>query len=461
MKTPLIIEINDHWLKLAAVKSFLTGGRRISVRARPLEDPAQAAGLLAQMLRDEKIKPCPVTLCVSRSQGMFWNLSLPSDDPEEIRQMVELNVARIVPDKREQVIHNYTVTGKNEQGFSLVTLAVMLRDLITRQITAAESAGLQVEEIVLGTFGVFSMVSNRFRHEIEPSATDLILDIDSHSVDLIIFSGSRLRSSRSINIGSEQLGDEMNMRKLVGEIRQAIVMFHSQEGGQKPARMYVSGARAKSEGIMAMASSELGIEVKPAFLAMEGLPENVSLSAAVEFLGGAGQSAGMSFEVPEIEVRRSLRQKTRELMVTGALVFYLCVALAATVWCRHYLYQRYEASLSKRIAALTRSLGDVAVQHEQQEFIAQKLAERRLPLAFLGYLIKALPQEIAVKYVGLDKDGNVVLKGEAQELSDIFKFVSTLEKADSCKDVKTKSTRKRKVREKEITDFELNFTLVR
>jgi len=83
-----------------------------------------------------------------------------------------------------------------------------------------------------------------------------------------------------------------------------------------------------------------------------------------------------------------------------------------------------------------------------------------MPFVFLGYLQKMLPDEISVKYVNVDEEHKVVLKGEAQELSEIFKFVGVLEKNSFFKDVKTKSTRKRKVQDKEITDFELFFSLV-
>ncbi len=463
MKPGIIIEINEHWLKVAGMKPFPTGGRRLAVAARQLpagSDAAAVSETLVRLLKEEKMKASSCILCVSRSQGMFWNLTLPSDDPKEIGQMVELNVARIVPDKREQVIYNHAVAGKNEQGFSRVTLAIMQRDLITRQIVVAEGAGLQVEQIVLSSFGVFSMVGARFRSVMAPADVNLVLDIDANFVDLLIFSGDNLLSSRSINIGSEQLGDEGNVKKLIGEIRQALAVFHSQEGGQNPSRMFVSGAQGNSEGIIAAAKQELGIEVTAAFAPAENrLPWNLSFTACAQLAVTGGAVPGIDFVVPEIEVRKSLRQKTREIMAAGMMVFYLCVAVAAVGWGRQYLYQGYEAFLSKRINEVSGSLGDTVGRYEQQRFVAEQLAARKLPMAFLGYLIKTIPSEIAVKYVALDKDRKVVLKGEAQELSDIFRFVSTLEKSEFCKDVKTRSTRKRKIREKEMTDFELNFLL--
>lgn len=462
-KPRIIIEINDHWLKISALMPFLTGGRRLKAVARPLGsvEPVQVAALITETLKQEKIKEAPVVLCISRSQAMFWNLTLPSDDEKELRQMIELNVARIVPDKREQVIYNYAIAGKNERGFSQVTLAIIQRDFITKQISCVESAGLQVDDILLSSFGVFSMVAHRYRHEINPAEINLILDVDADFVDLLIVSANALLSSRSINIGAQQLGEEPNIKKLMGEVRQAVVVFHSQESGQKPARMFICGARANSDLIAASARQELGIDVKLAFLPLEGqnLPDSVSLTAPVEFVSNANSSQGIDFAVPEIQIRKSLRQKTREIMIAGALVFYLCFVLAGIAGSRQYVYQGYEAQLAKQLAHNSRMLGDTAEQYRQQEFIKARLDERRLPLIFLGYLLKSLPSEIAVKYVNLNQERKVILKGEAQELSDIYKFVSLLEKTAFCKDVKSRSTRKRKVKDRELTDFELNFSL--
>ncbi|HNV23588.1 MAG TPA: PilN domain-containing protein, partial [Candidatus Omnitrophota bacterium] len=78
---------------------------------------------------------------------------------------------------------------------------------------------------------------------------------------------------------------------------------------------------------------------------------------------------------------------------------------------------------------------------------------------FLNRLFKIMPKETAIKSVSLDKDKKIVLRGEARELSDVFKFVGELEKASYITDVRTKSTRRRKVQDKEITDFELSFVL--
>jgi Tfp pilus assembly protein PilN len=87
------------------------------------------------------------------------------------------------------------------------------------------------------------------------------------------------------------------------------------------------------------------------------------------------------------------------------------------------------------------------------------LYTRKIPLAIISQLQKAIPQEIAINMLGLDEKDAITLRGQAFQLSDVFKFVTSLEKAGVFKDIQTKYTRKRKLKDREITDFELSFQL--
>jgi len=76
---------------------------------------------------------------------------------------------------------------------------------------------------------------------------------------------------------------------------------------------------------------------------------------------------------------------------------------------------------------------------------------------FISQLYEITPMEIAFTYVNLDKSGTATLRGQSVQLSDVFKFITKLESSPYFKDVSTKYTRTRKLREKEVTDFEVSF----
>jgi Tfp pilus assembly protein PilN len=69
------------------------------------------------------------------------------------------------------------------------------------------------------------------------------------------------------------------------------------------------------------------------------------------------------------------------------------------------------------------------------------------------------PENISISSITIDEQDKVSIRGQAMQLSDVFKFISALEQVNYFKSVETKSTRKKKVKDKDLTDFELTFQL--
>jgi len=92
--------------------------------------------------------------------------------------------------------------------------------------------------------------------------------------------------------------------------------------------------------------------------------------------------------------------------------------------------------------------------------IKSYLDSRKLPVVFLDELQKAVPEEIAIKSIRVNEQGRVTLRCQAVRLSDVFKFVTTLENVKYFRDVQTKYTRKVQLKEREVTDFELDLSLL-
>ncbi len=342
-------------------------------------------------------------------------------------------------------------------------ILIAQKDLIRRQLDIFELAGLSVEMIVLSSYGSLGMVCSKHKNIIKPDELNLILEIDSGFTDLIMFSGNELLYSRSINLGSGQLSDDNDIRKLIGEIRQSLVIFHNEEISQKPARIFLNSPLLNIDKMASMMQDELSLEVKKYFTAIDGqtdIPANVSLAALIEFISGRSIEKAVEFSIPEIEVRKILRKTIRDLMTLGVAVLCLCVSLGGIFYGRFFHRQSYYNTLTSKNKKLALALSGSLKEFQETSFVKDKLLLRKVPLSLLSYLQKNLPQEIALKSLSMDRDRKIILKGEAQQLSDIFKFVGPLEQVSYFKEIKTRSTRKRRVGGKEVTDFELNFTLV-
>ena len=70
-----------------------------------------------------------------------------------------------------------------------------------------------------------------------------------------------------------------------------------------------------------------------------------------------------------------------------------------------------------------------------------------------------IPDTVAITAVSLDEKGKVFLRGQADGLATAFQFIDSLGGIKRFRDVQTRSTRKKKVRDRDLTEFEVSFTV--
>ena len=426
----------------------------------------QISETVSRIFKQNKLKTGKLSLCLSRNLVTVRNLHLPSQDRKEITQMIDLNVVRIVPYKKEEIVFNYLILGADEMGYTKVILAIVHGNTIRRQARILEKAGFFFEDIHLSSHCVWEWVVTRHRADINQSDLYLLLDIDSKFTDFIVFSQSNLLFSRSINVGAEglRLEGQAGSTKLLGEVKQSLVMFYNEETNKKPAAVFISGARSEPE-FRRFVETELGIPVK---FAAEPAPRKesappkpdplreISMTAVSELASGELQRQ-ITFVLPEIQIKNSLREKMKDLFTLGVVMIYFLSLACVLFFGRIYNQQSYINRLNREYARMSKDLGDLPGQLAQAEFVKSYLNDRRLPLFVVSKLQEIVPEGISLSALLLDEQGKVTIRGQALQLSDVFGFINTLEKEKVLKDIQTKYTRKKKIKDRDVTDFELSF----
>jgi Tfp pilus assembly protein PilN len=73
-----------------------------------------------------------------------------------------------------------------------------------------------------------------------------------------------------------------------------------------------------------------------------------------------------------------------------------------------------------------------------------------------------IPAEITIERINFEEGDKLSLRGRAAAMSDIFKFITTLENSPYFKRIETKYTTQEKSKEgKDISRFEINCPLVK
>lgn len=470
MKPNIGIEISEQYLKVVIAKSQppypkITDCIVASIAAL---DDEQIAKKISDILHANKIKPKLTVLSLARNSVTVRNLHLPSHDKKEILQMIDLNVTRIVPYQKDEITFGFRSLGSDEMGYSKIILAIVHSNIIRRQSKILEHAGLFVDKIDLSSYGVWEWVVTSCKNLLNHSDIYLLLDVEHNYVDFIIFSQNAMLFSRSITIGARSIYEDtkLGIIKLLGEVKQSLIMFYNEEINKKPAAVFISGATLSAE-LNSSIESDLGIPIKvvstpfsPEILKAKNrsLPQDASLTA-VSALTLKNLENRIEFVLPEIQIRKSLREKTREIIILGSLLSYLFMIVCGSFLGKTTAQQNYLAKLEQNYNNVAEEMKGLLNQLGKVKFARIYLEKRRLPLLAFSQIQKSIPEEIALNMVTIDADNTVNIRGQALQLTDVFKFVNTLEKIKYFKDVQAKSTRKKKVKEKDVTEFEIVFSI--
>jgi Tfp pilus assembly PilM family ATPase len=470
MRTSIGVEMNEQYLKISVARAQaphpkITDCIVESILSLP-ED--QITKKVSDILRSNRIRPGYSALSLGRNLVTVRNLHLPSHDKKEILQMIDLNVARIVPYRKDEIVFGYKSLGSDEMGYAKIILAIVHSNIIRKQTLILERAGILIDRIALSSTGVWEWVVNACRGEINQTDLYLLLDVETSYVDFIVFSQNAMLFSRSINIGAKSIHEDglLGITKLLGEVKQSLIMFYNEEMNKKPSAIFLSGATIKTE-LSRLIETDLDMPLRIvatpftqeiAKARNRELPPDVSVTGVSAF-ALKDSEARLNFILPEIQIRKSLREKTREIIVVGSLVIYLFMVGCASFLGKMYEQKAYLAKLEHDYGGVENQMKGLLNEMDKISFSKSYLENRRLPLYIFSQLQKNIPAEIAVNMVSIDEANQVSVRGQAMQLSDVFKFVNTLEKIKNFGDVQAKSTRKKKVKDRDLTEFEITFSI--
>lgn len=470
MNLSVALEINKQYLKIVAVDSGANQQNTFSCIVEPVVSltDEQIANKIIEVLRRERLRPHAIYVCLPRDFVTVRNLHLPSQDNQEITQMIELHIARVVPYKKDEIVFTYKLSGMDEMGYARVILGIIQIDALRRQANIVEKVGYFADNVILSSYESLQWILKSCSADINQNDLYAILDVDSAFTDFIVFSKQGLLFTRSIPVGANPIAakDDVGLMKLLGEAKQSLIIFYNEAVNKKPVKIFLTGASVV-DSLAASIEKEMEIPVKlvPAPYVKDtqraanmSIPVDASMIAVSQLCADKGGQS-MNFVLPELQIKKALKDKTKDLIIMGTGTIYLLSIICAIFLGRFYKQQSYFAKLSQRLGVIGGQAEDLIAQSRQTEVIKDCLYSRKIPLAIIFQLQKAIPQDIAISMLGIDEKDTVSLRGQAFQLSDVFKFVTSLEKAGVFKDIQTKYTRKRKLKDREITDFELSFQL--
>ena len=248
MKVSLGIELGEEYFKVVVARQTGVHLKLHDCFVRPIHSLGDDdIGLgVAACLKGTKYKSRSVVVSLPRNSVTVRNLHLPSSDEEEIKKMTGFHITRIVPHKIEDVVSSYCLSGTDEMGYQRITLAIAHKEVIKKQLKILDKAGFLVEKITLSSTCAWQRIIKDCHVQIDPKELYILLDVDAVFTDFIIFEKDNILLTRSISVKAKEIHTDLGLAKLLGGVRQSLLVFQNKEVNKKPRRIFLSGAVVES-----------------------------------------------------------------------------------------------------------------------------------------------------------------------------------------------------------------------
>ncbi len=470
MNVTVVLEVGNPWLKVVVLRSAIgtTYVKALAVYQLSNGTDEAIAKQVVDFLKSQKIKRAQnAIVSFSRNAVTLRNLRIPSANPSEIDDMIKLHVGRQVPYAKEEIINGYRIVGKDTMGYSKVMLAIVHRESVRRIFRILERAGLYTDRLELSSDGILSWLCLALKGiGGRTSESFIILDVDNTFTDFIISGVENILFSRVITQGREQLVEQEKWPKFLGEMKQTLVISQGEEIAQKPSKIYLTGAGAGLEKLAARIEMEFNLPVekvaplgglplaKEVTLEPEGVLDQASCCALLG-LGLDTQKKKINFVLPEAQIRKALREKTRDAIILGSSVMYLILMLCGIYLERMHSKQARLDLIEERYKSMKEGVEVLDEKLERIRQIKSKLDTKTLAINYLLEVSRLLPGEILVTKIGFVKNDRMTIKGRTAQMSDIFKFITLLETSPYFKDIQSRYTTRRTFKGVDLNEFEL------
>jgi hypothetical protein len=243
-KIQLAVDVGHRALRAVKIRP----GRRTTLAATVFEaipdnvasdDCAAIGAALRAAMERAGLGSGPAVFALDRSITSFKRLQLPTDDPDELPEMVQMAVERELPIDAGDAVIDFSIVERNVDSFVIEAVAVPKRE-IERIHAIADAAGLKVARIAPRCHGAMRLA--------DPVEQTLVLDVTGEGLELGLVEHGFLKWSRGVALDGAD-GEPPTADELVPEIRRSWLSYRVSAGDIESPMLLVLGGEQIADSI--------------------------------------------------------------------------------------------------------------------------------------------------------------------------------------------------------------------
>ncbi len=421
--------------------------------------------------KDTKLRNSNIVLVIPTHLAITKNIEIPSQDPKEIADIMNLQAARHTPYAREEIIIDYKIMGVYRANYTKVLLVIVTREVIRRQMNIINKTAIEIKKICFAQETTGRFISEVFKLSNDDFPTGFLYLDSSFSYFNIVFGGNSV-FARSIPIGNRHLEEDYTryVTQFVEEIKKSLDVYRSEDIEAVPQRILLLMPTTKYKGLTPFLNNTIGITTESvSFIDYLVLREKVkkmfstvnpSLFLDVIASSFENKNTEINLFPEEIKLKRAFEERSRQIIWMGFFSFSIIVVIFILVASKIVFRSIYLDKLKERSQVIHKEANALESKFRTTQLIKRFLIQRGYSLEIIYRIYKNLSPAITISDIRFTREtSSLSIKGTADSMTTIYSFVEDLSKDDLFKEVKMRYTSKRKEEDKEVADFEVGIKL--
>ncbi len=442
-----------------------------SIRGMSDDDIAKTLQAAVEVLPK---KPRAVEFLLPRHFAILRTAQLPSILDAELRELATFQAVKQTPYSMDEMVLDIEILERKEDS-SIVSLVVVQRELAERLLNIAQKAGLTATAIRLSTQAyeaLFLAAMSRPMLAGSANKAAAFVSIDQARTHVMVMSAGKCVYSRSIPAGFGIQKDQSVPslpQSLAGELAISFSAYRKENPGSSIQEVWfendVSGWMVLCDYLQKEGYGKprhlnpLGLWEQPPPRSIES--ETLSGTSVGDLLGAILNPPHLTLNLLPAQTKQRLRQEKRrrniiQIVVCAAILLGLCLAFVLEKMADKKLYLH---SLNKKLATIHDKASQLETRNDRIGLVNAIAQNQGEVTSAIRELYQLIPDTIALSALSYERARAIVIKGTAKELSDVFQMIPTLEKSPLFENVVSQYASKRKVFEKEYTDFQIQCSI--
>jgi len=464
------VELDENFLKMVHLQH--RGIRRefsnvMAHSVRGLSDDSVLL-LIRQTLEQWKLSAPRAFLTVPLPLVITRNIEIPSQDPEEIKEIVNLQASRHTPYARAEIIVDMMNLGVVRERYSKILLVIVPKETVNRQIQLLDRAGIKLERVIFPPEAMAIAANKMMGRDADEGAYG-VLHMDYAFTSFIVVEGSKILFVRGIHIGANHLVEERSnyIDRFQDELEKSMETYTTDEVGSPPKMVLLTGVLQEVSDFDDLLADTLRVKIRRApyldYFHMNDAAKSAVVSAkmvsCLNLLAPIAMFDKLKVDLTSEEKRLKIQieRRARDMMKTGILTMVLLSLIFVNVTSKISFQKAYLKQMTTQYLPVRESAKQLEQTLAKTELVKAYLVSRGNSLKALTELYDATPLDIRLTEIKYDEDSQKFgLKGTSSVMSSVFSFVSGLDRSSIFKNVKTKYVTNRSEAGRDVADFEIN-----